>query len=43
MSLTCAKTKYEHIILDEKGVPIITGTNVSCCPAEIHWQMKDVK
>ncbi len=39
MPLTSAKTKYEHVILDEKGVPIITGTNATCCPAEIrgHW------
>ena len=28
MSLTSVETKYEHIILDKKGVPIITGTNM---------------
>ena len=27
MSLDSAKTKYEHVVLDEKGVPIIAGTN----------------
>jgi hypothetical protein len=43
MPLTSAKTKYEHVVLDEKGIPIIAGTNASCCPAEIHWQVKDVK
>jgi hypothetical protein len=43
MPLTSAKTKYEHVVLDEKGVPIITATNTSRYPAEIHWQMKDVK
>ena len=43
MPLTCAKTKYEHVILDEKGVFINTGTNASRCPAEIHWQMKAVR
>jgi len=28
MSLTSEKTKYEHVVLDEKGVPIIAGTNM---------------
>ena len=28
MPLTSAKTKYEHVVLDEKGVPIIAGTNM---------------
>ena len=28
MPLTSAKTKYEHVALDEKGVPIIAGTNM---------------
>ena len=28
MSLTSAKTTYEHIILDEKHVPIMAGTNM---------------
>ena len=28
MALTCAKTKYEHVVLDEKGVPTIAGTNM---------------
>lgn len=28
MTLTIAKTKYEHIVLDEKGIPIVAGTNM---------------
>jgi len=28
MSLTSEKTKYEHVALDDKGVPIIVGTNM---------------
>jgi uncharacterized protein (DUF433 family) len=28
MPLTSAKTKYEHVVLDEKGVPIIAETNM---------------
>ena len=28
MSITSAETKYEHIVLDEKGAPIIAGTNM---------------
>jgi len=43
MPLTSAKTKYEHVVLDEKVVHIIARTNTSHCPAEIRWQMKDIK
>ena len=28
MSLTSVKTKYEHIVLDEKGTPTIAGTTM---------------
>jgi len=28
MSLTSEKTKYEHVALDDKGVPVIVGTNM---------------
>ena len=28
MSLTVKKTKYEHVVLDEKKIPIIEGTNM---------------
>ena len=28
MSLTSIETKYEHVVLDEKGVPGIAGTNM---------------
>ena len=28
MSLTVKKTRYEHVVLDEKQVPIIAGTNM---------------
>ena len=28
MSAISAKTKYEHIVLDEKGTPVIAGTNM---------------
>jgi len=28
MALTSEKTKYEHVALDDKGVPIIVGTNM---------------
>jgi len=50
MSLTSAKTKYEHIILDEKDVPIMAGTNMKVIelvlektaygwsPEELHFQ-----
>ena len=50
MSLTSAKTEYEHVVLDEKGVPIIAGTNMKVIeivlgktaygwsPEELHFQ-----
>ena len=50
MPLTSAKTEYEHVVLDEKGVPIITGTNMKVIemvlektaygwsPEELHFQ-----
>jgi len=50
MSLSSAKTKYEHVILDEKDVPIIAGTNMKIIeivlektahgwsPEELHFQ-----
>jgi uncharacterized protein (DUF433 family) len=50
MSLASAKTKYEHVVLDEKGVPIIAGTNTKVIeivldktaygwsPEELHFQ-----
>ena len=50
MSLTSVETKYEHIILDNKGVPMITGTNMKVIelvleksaygwsPEELHFQ-----
>jgi uncharacterized protein (DUF433 family) len=50
MPLTSAKTKYEHVILDKKGVPIIAGTNMKVIeivlektaygwsPEELHFQ-----
>ncbi|MCF8105319.1 MAG: DUF433 domain-containing protein [Desulfohalobiaceae bacterium] len=28
MSLTVEKTRYEHVALDAKGVPVIAGTNM---------------
>jgi hypothetical protein len=28
MALTIAQTKYEHVVLDEKSVPIVAGTNM---------------
>ena len=28
MSLTSEKTKYEHVALDDKGAPIMVGTNM---------------
>lgn len=28
MSVISAKTNYEHIIMDEKGTPVIAGTNM---------------
>ena len=50
MSLTSVETKYEHIVLDEKDVPIIAGTNMKVIelileksaygwsPEELHFQ-----
>jgi len=50
MSLTSVKTKYEHIVLDEKEVPIVAGTNMKIIelvlektaygwsPEELHFQ-----
>lgn len=50
MSLTSVKTKYEHVVLNEKQVPIIEGTNMKVTeivlektaygwsPEELHFQ-----
>jgi len=50
MSLTSVKTKYEHVVLNEKQVPIIEGTNMKVVevvlektaygwsPEELHFQ-----
>jgi len=50
MSLTSEKTNYEHVALDDKGVPIIVGTNMKVVeivlektaygwsPEELHFQ-----
>ena len=50
MTLTSVKTKYEHVVLDENGVPGIAGTNMKiielvlekCAygwsPEELHFQ-----
>ena len=50
MSLTSVETKYEHIVLDEKDVPIISGTSMKVIelvlekyaygwsPEELHFQ-----
>ena len=50
MSLTSIETKYEHVVLDEKGVPGIAGTNMKVIelvleksaygwsPEELHFQ-----
>ena len=50
MSLTSVKTKYEHVVLNEKQVPIIEGTNMKVLevvlektaygwsPEELHFQ-----
>jgi uncharacterized protein (DUF433 family) len=50
MSLTLKKTKYEHVVLDEKKVPVIVGTNMKVIelvlektaygwsPEELHFQ-----
>jgi uncharacterized protein (DUF433 family) len=50
MSLTSVETKYEHVVLDENGVPSISGTNMKVIelvleksaygwsPEELHFQ-----
>lgn len=50
MSLTSVETKYEHVVLDEKGVASIAGTNMKVIelvleksaygwsPEELHFQ-----
>ena len=50
MTLDTAKTNYEHIVLDEKDVPIVAGTNMKVIelvlektaygwsPEELHFQ-----
>jgi len=50
MALSNAQTKYEHVVLDEKSVPIIAGTNTKVIelvleksaygwsPEELHFQ-----
>jgi len=50
MSLSIAKTKYEHVVVDEKDVPIVAGTNMKIIelvlektaygwsPEELHFQ-----
>ena len=50
MALTIAQTKYEHVVIDEKSVPIIAGTNMKVIelvleksaygwsPEELHFQ-----
>ena len=50
MTLTVAKTKYEHVVLDEKNFPIVAGTNMKVIelvlektaygwsPEELHFQ-----
>lgn len=50
MPLISAKTNYEHIVLDEKGVPVIAGTTMKVIeivlektaygwsPEELHFQ-----
>ena len=50
MALTIAQTKYEHVVLDEKSVPIVAGTNMKVIelvleksaygwsPEELHFQ-----
>jgi len=50
MPLTSAKTNYEHIVLDDKGIPIIAGTTMKVIeivlgktaygwsPEELHFQ-----
>jgi len=50
MALTSAKTEYGHVVLDEKGVPIVAGTKMKVIeivlektaygwsPEELHFQ-----
>lgn len=50
MSLTSVETKYEHIVLDDKGIPIVSGTTMKVIelvlektaygwsPEELHFQ-----
>jgi uncharacterized protein (DUF433 family) len=50
MALTVRKTKYEHVVQDERDVPIIAGTNMKVIelvlektaygwsPEELHFQ-----
>jgi uncharacterized protein (DUF433 family) len=50
MPLASAKTNYEHIVLDEKGIPVIAGTTMKVLeivlektaygwsPEELHFQ-----
>ena len=50
MALNIAKTKYEHVVLDEAEVPIVAGTNMKVIelvlektaygwsPEELHFQ-----
>lgn len=50
MTLSSEKTNYEHIVLDEKGVPIVAGTTMKVIevalekaahgwsPEELHFQ-----
>jgi len=50
MSLTSVRTKYDHVVLNEKQVPIIEGTNMKVIevvlektaygwsPEELHFQ-----
>ena len=50
MSLTSEKTKYEHVALDDKGIPVIVGANMKVVeivlektaygwnPEELHFQ-----
>jgi uncharacterized protein (DUF433 family) len=50
MSLTVKKTKYEHVVLDERRVPLLAGTNMKLIelvlektaygwsPEELHFQ-----
>jgi uncharacterized protein (DUF433 family) len=50
MSLASIETRYQHVVLDERGVPIIAGTNMKVIelvlektaygwsPEELHFQ-----